>query len=647
MAVLAVVLYHFAPGIAPGGFLGVDLFFVLSGFLITSLLVSEWRATTRIRLAAFWLRRARRLLPALFLVLAAVALYELLFASHAEAHQVGSDGLWSLVYMANWHFIASGQSYIQQFLSTAPSPLRHFWSLAIEEQFYLVWPLVVTGIGLLATRRSRDAAHRFRRFRAGLIAFCVVAGVASFLRMLTLYHPGDDPSRVYYGTDTRVFVILAGAVIGILSVGAPTVPRRARGLVIVAGILAGCGLTALVLRITTASSFLYEGGYGLIVLMLVAVLLAAAQPGRNLLARLFEWRPLVGLGLISYGVYLWHWPIGLWVTEARTHLSGPALFLLRCALTLVAALASYFLVEMPIRRGGLRALGRVASKALPLAAIAAVAALFVVPVAAFSALPAPPPAVKITTGSPAVTAEYANAPRCDGGPTPTPIDPSHTLVVQLEGNSIAGEIRPCLTQILQARNATLEGVNPPGFLLCKVIPAIQQQVEDPATRPDAAILFAFVAYDPRCGAPWHWPVDKLISIWKKAGTHVYLVPSVPFLPGTAQADQLAPGPLLESAYYRKLAEKDPKHITYLDAGKFIRDPNGEYVWKMPCLPGGEPGCAANGTVGVRWVDGFHFCTDPAYAAQGCAGTEFQAGERRAAASVASGLLPSLQSLFPG
>jgi hypothetical protein len=243
-----------------------------------------------------------------------------------------------------------------------------------------------------------------------------------------------------------------------------------------------------------------------------------------------------------------------------------------------------------------------------------------------------------------VTARFAAAPRCDGGPAPEPIAPDRTLRVQLEGNSIAGEVRDCLGQVLRERGATLEGVNPPGFLLCREIPAIRKQVENADTHPDAAVLFVFVAYDGRCGAPWHWPVDKLVAMWKKAGTHVYLVPSVPFVPGTTQADQLSVGPVQESEYYHQLAAADPKHITVLDAGKFLRDTNGQYGWRMPCLAGGEPGCDAKGTVGIRWVDGFHFCTDPDFAAHGCAGAEHQAGERRATAAMAEELLPSLRQL---
>jgi len=189
---------------------------------------------------------------------------------------------------------------------------------------------------------------------------------------------------------------------------------------------------------------------------------------------------------------------------------------------------------------------------------------------------------------------------------------------------------------------SLEGVTPPGFLLCREVPAIRRETLDPETRPDAAVLFVFAAYDDRCGSPWHASVDALVAMWKKAGVPVYLVPTVPFVPGTTEADQMSAGPLQEAEYYRQLAAADPDHVTLLDAGTYLRDATGEYVWRMPCVDGGEPGCdPATNTIGVRYIDGLHFCTDPDFAAHGCAGSEHQGGERRAAAAVASGLVSSL------
>src|SRR5689334_20249276 len=194
-AVAGVICYHGSLSWAGGGFLGVDAFFVLSGFLITTLLLREWRSSThgtewnavgRIDLKGFWTRRARRLLPALLLVLAAVAIYAVLVAAPDELHTIRGDGIASLFYVANWRFIFNGQSYFAQF--GAPSPLKHFWSLAIEEQFYLLWPLIVYGI-----LRWRNGSVR------ALATLAAVVATASAVLMFVLYTPGQDPSRVYYG----------------------------------------------------------------------------------------------------------------------------------------------------------------------------------------------------------------------------------------------------------------------------------------------------------------------------------------------------------------------------------------------------------------------------------------------------------------
>ena len=644
IAVFAVVLYHFAPGVAPGGFLGVDLFFVLSGFLITSLLVNELHATHHVSLTAFWARRARRLLPALFLVLGAVAVYALLFLpDQVDAQRLAVDGLSALAYVANWHFIASGQAYIQQFFTQVPSPLRHTWSLAIEEQFYLVWPVVVVLVAKLVARPRRLDARQYRnRLRAVLVGVCVVLGVASFFRMLTLFQPGGDINRVYYGTDSRAFVVLVGAALGALSAGTPTVTRTLRVPLVVVGSMGAVALVATTVWLSADSSWLYEGGYGVIAVLMVVVLAAAAQPGVNPLARLLKLRPLVGLGLISYGVYLWHWPVALWVTPDNTGVDGFALFFVRVAITLAAALLSYVLVEQPIRRGRLPNV-RLVTPGLVTAALGiavaiplAVSALTLPSVHALPAkLTAAPPAA-----ASAVTEGYAGAPRCDG-PSGTPVVPGHELLVQLQGNSIAVELRNCLEEIFQSRGATFEFTDPPVFLICNEVPAIEEQAR--VTHPDAAILFLFVAYDFRCGDPWHASVDKLVAFWKATGTHVFLVPSVPFAPGSPREDDLGPGPLEEAEYYRALAAADPEHITLLDAGTYIRDATGVYQWRMPCLADGEAGCDAQSTVGVRFTDGFHFCTDPDYAARGCVGAQYQAGERRASAAVAAGIIDYFES----
>jgi len=646
VAVAAVVLYHFAPSVAPGGFLGVDLFFVLSGFLITSLLVNEWEGTSRISLPAFWGRRARRLLPALLLVLAAVGAYTLFVGSQVDAEHIAQDGLSAFTYVANWHFISSGQSYIQQFVHSAPSPLRHMWSLAIEEQFYLIWPLMVLFVAKVVPRNTRRPERSGLRFRRGMVTVCVALGVLSFIRMITLYHPGGDVNRVYYGTDSRAFVILVGAALGALSMGVPTITgRRARGRLITIGCVGAVALVAAMAWTTTSSSYLYEGAYGAIALVMVLVLAAAAQPGDNPLARILQARPLVGLGLISYGIYLWHWPVSIWVTSQNTGVDGVALFGVRSAITLAAALASYFLVEQPIRRGHLPGSFLQNRAVVPMALVTAVAVVLLIPAIAFPSLRSVPTAGIASASTVAVTARYASAPRCDNTGAATPIARGQHLQVQLVGNSIAQEIRPCLGTILNSRGTTLEGVTPYGFSLCGILPDVQKQLTNPRTKPDVAVWFALDAPDPACGpnATWRTPVQRVVKIWKAAGVHIFLVPAPAPVTAGAPAGKL--GSSSDRVYYNSLARQDPANITVLDAGSFLRDEGGRYQWRMPCLPR-EPGCSTNHTVGVRWTDGFHDCTDPAFAAQknACPSPSDQAGERRAAAGLASGLVTRLASI---
>jgi hypothetical protein len=327
----------------------------------------------------------------------------------------------------------------------------------------------------------------------------------------------------------------------------------------------------------------------------------------------------------------------LWVTPANTGVDGFALFVVRTAITLAAALVSYVLVEQPIRRGRLPHLRLltpgvvIGALGIAVAVPLVISALTLPSVHALPALVrAAPPAAAIP-----VTEGYTGAPRCDG-PTATPMVAGKKLLFQLQGNSIAVELRNCLKEIFASRGATLEFTDPSVFLICNEVPAIEAQAR--ATHPDAAILFVFVAYDFRCGDPWHGSVDRLVAFWKSTGTHVFLVPSVPFAPGSPKEDDLGPGPLEEAEYYRALADADPDHITFVDAGTFLRDAGGSYQWRMPCIAGGEPGCDAQSTVGVRFTDGFHYCTDPDYAAHGCVGAQYQAGERRASAAVAAGIV---------
>src|ERR1700756_2353944 len=205
IAVVAVILYHGGVSWAPGGLLGVELFFVLSGFLITSLLLAEWTRSATIVLRAFWARRARRLLPALFALVLAIGVYYALGGPTQAVPNLENDGLSTLLYFNNWHQIANGTNY---FAASGPiSPLQHTWSLAIEEQFYVVWPLFV--LAVLGLGRARGASGR--RSLQILLGLSVAGAIASGGETAMLFDGGHGLDRVYYGTDTRATGLLLGA----------------------------------------------------------------------------------------------------------------------------------------------------------------------------------------------------------------------------------------------------------------------------------------------------------------------------------------------------------------------------------------------------------------------------------------------------
>ena len=373
VAVTLVVAYHLYPSAVPGGFLGVDVFFVLSGFLITSLAVTEVGQRGGFRVGAFYLRRARRLLPAVLVLLLAGALYAAVWAEPEELDRLREHSLWTLAYLANWRFIADGTTYTDALYGQ--SPLRHTWSLAIEEQFYILFPLLLVVVG----RAVRWRADRLRR-ALGVVA--AAGAVASAAWMAVLWGDGSDPSRGYFGSDTRVQSLLVGVLLGLVLVGRPPRAGAAARFAAAAAVAGTLGLASAVVLAHEDSALLQRGGF-LLVALGTAGIIAGSERVAPLRWALVQ-RPLVGLGLISYGVYLWHWPVIIVLDERRTGLDGAALTLLRLAVTLLAALASDALVERPIRRGSLgRAYGRVSVGFAPAALVLVVGAVFaatVVPV---------------------------------------------------------------------------------------------------------------------------------------------------------------------------------------------------------------------------------------------------------------------------
>jgi peptidoglycan/LPS O-acetylase OafA/YrhL len=378
LAVAAVVLYHAGLSWIVGGFLGVELFFVLSGFLITSLLVAEWRRTETIMLGAFWARRARRLLPALLALVAVIGLYYAIAGPDHTIPGLKGDGIATLFYFGNWHQIASGSSY---FAATGPvSPLQHTWSLAIEEQFYLVWPLLVLGIMWLASRRARSDAARVRSLRV-LLLVSLIGALASAVEMALLFHGSKGVNRVYYGTDTRAFSLLIGASLaiwrslrnGTRSGAAEILTARRRRMLDAGAGLALVSLAAGMIFANGSSSWLYPYGFLLTDLAGVALILTAVSRPWAPVSRLLSVTPLRKLGAISYGLYLWHFPLFQWLDEGSTGLSGTPLLILRLAVALGVSTVSYVVIEQPIRQRRLPR--RIVRSLTPVAAGGALACL--------------------------------------------------------------------------------------------------------------------------------------------------------------------------------------------------------------------------------------------------------------------------------
>ncbi len=335
LALLGVLFFH-ANGALPGGYLGVDLFFVLSGFLITTLLLAEHRDTGRIALSAFWVRRARRLFPALLSLMPAVAIYSRFFAKPGELQGLRADALATLAYVANWRAVFSQKSYWELF--AAPSLLEHTWSLAIEEQFYVVWPLVVVLVLRRGTSRS-------------LLVLALALTALSMAAMFVLFDPAQV-SRVYLGTDTRAAGILAGAALATVLSPNTTFQARTVRLFDLLGTASALGLGVAWWKLSGEDPFLYRGGFWLTELAVLALIVCAVMGPKSLVARALSFRPLTLIGTISYGVYLWHWPVNVFFTAERVHVHGLWLHVLRFATTFAIAIVSYRLLEQPIRKRG-------------------------------------------------------------------------------------------------------------------------------------------------------------------------------------------------------------------------------------------------------------------------------------------------------
>lgn len=615
IGLLLIVGFHFGIGGLPGGYFGVDVFFVLSGFLITGLLLGEHRRRGSIQLGSFWIRRARRLLPALVVMVAAVAIAVRVLVPYGTYADFRSSALSALFYVSNWWQIGASHNY---FVTTGPvSPLTHTWSLAVEEQFYLVWPLVV--IAVLFIGRTAERGLRL------LLAVSAFGAIASSIEMATLYSPTANTTRLYFGTDTHAQSILVGAALACVlalvqrSQGGSGIAPHARSRVI-RRLLAGAGalglLSVVVLSVTEpgTASFDFNGGFLLASISAAAIIASVVCVPDGTLGRSLSVRPLVWIGSISYGAYLWHFPVAVFLDQERTGLRGVGLFAARVGCTLVLASASFYLLERPILEGTFWR----SAKAIPwaLAGVAATASLVLVGsiapaapavhVAAYSprSVQRPPPTLLVLGDSTAYILGYALQATAPPGTT-----------------VINGGIVGCGLTI-----ATRISVDPPApglamFRACNPAtpPAARWPALDAtkvaATRPGDTVLLlagAWEVYDTELDGRWlnitdrpyqRYLLDQLrlaVRVATSHGAHLELATLPPFRQGTYAPPQPFPqgDPIRRQIYNHLLtvvAAENPRSVSILDYAKILC-PTGRFVQTI-------------GAVEIRTDDGLH---TPAY-----------------------------------
>ncbi len=457
----------FHAGKLQGGFLGVDLFFALSGFLITSLLLAEVDLRGSVDVVKFWGRRFRRLLPAVLVLLVAVTILATIFATIPERAATIEDGPWAQIYLANWHSIAQHRDYWASF--ELPRMFGHLWSLAIEEQFYVLWPVVV---GFIAWR-SRNA-HRT------IIISCIVASVLSLALMIALFDP-SDPTRVYIGTDTRVSSLLLGALFAaapMRAIVSRTSDRLGGMFAVVAFAIAGVIGLSWFLIDGPSSPWLFRGGL-FVHSLLSAVLVAAcfARP-KSTTSRWLGWEPLRVVGVMSYSLYLWHWPVFDLLSPVRTGMSGWPLLILRFAVAFAAAAISKVLIEDPIRFRARWARGRQGLVALIAASTVVGVFWLVVPLpdtapAAFSldqfasttaAVPTTVDPTSVVPSTVAANTATTVSPATTIPATTTTVAPllAPTSRVLMVGDSMAFDEWPAVASALYAGKIAIAGYVSPG-----------------------------------------------------------------------------------------------------------------------------------------------------------------------------------------
>jgi peptidoglycan/LPS O-acetylase OafA/YrhL len=616
VALLAIIAYHVGFSWIQGAYNSVDTFFVLSGYLITSLLVVEWRGSGSIALRKFWARRARRLLPALFVLIAAMGVVHLVDPGLIPWLDPIPDAAATLGYVANWHFIGASASY---WASTDQSPLLHTWTLAIEEQFYLVWPLVV----LLVLRASRPSSRRngsgpdrVRRLTA-LLCVSVTGAVASALWMWHLTPPTASIIRAYYGTDTRAQSLLVGASIAIAlqlhqvrheGVAPLRHPRRWAMVLSVGGL---AGTAAVWYFVPETSSLAFHGGFLLASLASGAIVLAVVVAPLGAASRVLSLRALRYIGTISYGAYLWYWPVFLVVQKYSDRLGMWPFYASETAVTLGLAALSAKFIEMPIRRGSISSW-----RALVGAPVAAAASFCLVVVSTTVGLPALTPSAAGAVSAVAGTLNGHSAP------------PVRVLLV---GDSMAGTLGATLAQYAPQYDIELINEGRPGcsvssdsefrFLLYITPPGPPCEIGNPRAlldawqtwvdeyRPNVVVYLGRTdLFNQDLDGSWTWighprfdsfysnELREGLSILSSRGAKVVLMTS-PYYDSTINT---ASPPVPEDAPDRvatddrilERAAASSPGVSVFDLGQLV-DPDGHYAQEVD-------------GVNMRCTDGVHF-----------------------------------------
>lgn len=621
LAVLGVVAYHLHLRFMAGGYLGVDLFFVLSGFLITSLLIEERESTGSVAFGSFWARRAKRLLPALFVMLAVVSVYVAITSHFAlpgarvlNTSTLRGDAVATLLYVSNWHLIASSQGYFNHF--AFPSPLEHTWSLAIEEQFYVVFPLVVVGLVALVRR------DRSRRVISGLL---LVAALLSLIEMAVLYDHGSNLTRIYFGTDTRAFDLLIGAA---LAFGITAQPRMAERPARVLGWLAWpSGVVLAGFWILSGNAlevprpYMFRGGFALCAVLAALVIAAVVERPHASAPRALSWRPLVAVGAVSYGIYLWHWPVIVLINPLVTGTGRLATDVIRLMLIALLTIASYVLIERPVRR-----------RALPLRRVAgifaltgAVTALLVVVLSAPFVL-FPPGTEHVVTYPVVGVPPSGQVPGEGGFAGQVPIDVGHhaaranPLRVGFIGDSLMRLSYAGISAALRSTGViTTSTAARPGWGLtsqgARLGPELQTYLS--RERPDLVV------------GTWIW--DNQVASVNPAGYEALLNKMVTDLtdgPSAARGVLLIPFPTIEppptldsmpgeslllpqfdttafNRIARQVAASHPGKVMILPVSDSVLLPGRRFTAWLP--PGNQPSAPRRSWVRVRWTDGIHLC----------------------------------------